>query len=220
MTIFSHIEHILHKYPMKVKFSHKLSYFHTLSIFYTIILLLFVAILFFWNYWLFHGGRCISTELRWPMVFLARSSRWRKEESHQIDQTLPHRRHFWLLLGMQRGAHEEAPTKLYLAHGTFATFMTISTIIACFVERAADLRQHHNQQHPRANRAFVNIMTTYTLIVCFANGDQLDQRFGQRPAGVEVPSRWRSSRRKAPRQWTCVCAWMVGMQIVVNIERL
>jgi hypothetical protein len=35
MTIFSHIEHISHKYPMKVKFPHKLSYFHTLSIFYT-----------------------------------------------------------------------------------------------------------------------------------------------------------------------------------------
>jgi hypothetical protein len=63
MVIFSHIEHILHKYPLKVnfshielilnkyplkvKFSHKCSYFHTLSIFYPIILLLSVAVLFF-----------------------------------------------------------------------------------------------------------------------------------------------------------------------------
>jgi hypothetical protein len=36
MTIFSHIEHISHKYPMKVKVLHKWSYFHTLSIFYTV----------------------------------------------------------------------------------------------------------------------------------------------------------------------------------------
>jgi hypothetical protein len=35
MDIFSHIEHISHKYPMKVKFSHKWLYFHTLSIFHT-----------------------------------------------------------------------------------------------------------------------------------------------------------------------------------------
>jgi hypothetical protein len=35
MSIFSHIEHISHKYPMKVKLSHKWSYFHTLSIFNT-----------------------------------------------------------------------------------------------------------------------------------------------------------------------------------------
>jgi hypothetical protein len=37
MAIFSHVEHISHKYPMKVKFSHKWSYFNTLSMFYTII---------------------------------------------------------------------------------------------------------------------------------------------------------------------------------------
>jgi hypothetical protein len=30
---FSHIEYILHKYPLKLKFSQKWSYFHTLSIF-------------------------------------------------------------------------------------------------------------------------------------------------------------------------------------------
>jgi hypothetical protein len=35
MAIFSHIEHISHKYLMKVKFAHKLPYFHTLSIFHT-----------------------------------------------------------------------------------------------------------------------------------------------------------------------------------------
>jgi hypothetical protein len=34
-AIFSHIEHISHQYPMKVKFSHKWQYFHTLSIFHT-----------------------------------------------------------------------------------------------------------------------------------------------------------------------------------------
>jgi hypothetical protein len=90
---FSHNEHILHKYPLKVKISHKWSYFHTLIIFYTIILLLSVAVLVFWNSRLFHGARCTSIELRWSMVFLALSSRWRKEESHQIDQTLPQRRH-------------------------------------------------------------------------------------------------------------------------------
>jgi hypothetical protein len=116
MTIFSHIEHISHKYPMKVKFPHKLPYFHTLSIFYTNILYksyfhtnghifthwayftqsflwLSIAVLVFWNSWLFHGGHCASTELWWPMVFLAWSSRWQKEESHQIDQTLPQWRH-------------------------------------------------------------------------------------------------------------------------------
>jgi hypothetical protein len=47
MVIFSHIELILNKYPLKVKFSHKWSYFHTLGIFYPIILLLSVAVLFF-----------------------------------------------------------------------------------------------------------------------------------------------------------------------------
>jgi hypothetical protein len=163
MTIFSLIEHISHNYPMKVKFTHNWPYFHTLSIFHTIILLLSIAVLIFWNSWLFHGGRCTSMELYWPMVFLAWSSRWRKEESHQIDQTLPHRRHFWLLLWMQRGAREEAPMKLYLAHGTFGTFMTISTIIACFVERGSrpslasepttpsckqGFRQYHDHLHP------------------------------------------------------------------------
>jgi hypothetical protein len=93
MTIFSHIEHISHKYPMKVKFSYEWTYFHTLSIFYIIILLLSVMVLSFWNSWLFHGGHCASTEFHWAMVFLAWSSRWRKEEYHQIDQTFPHQRH-------------------------------------------------------------------------------------------------------------------------------
>jgi hypothetical protein len=139
MAIFSHIEHISHKYQMNVNFSHKWPYFHTLSIFHTniqwksnfhtndhifthwvyvrqisnesliftqmvifshigyvlhiIILLLSFEVLIFWNYWLFHGGRCASMKLHWPMVFLAWSSRWRKDKSHQIDQTLPHRRH-------------------------------------------------------------------------------------------------------------------------------
>jgi hypothetical protein len=89
-VMFSHIEHISHKYPLKVKFSHKWSYFDTLSIFYTIILLLSVEVLVFWNSWLFHGGHCASMQLCWPMVFLAWSSRSQKEESHQIDRTLPH----------------------------------------------------------------------------------------------------------------------------------
>jgi hypothetical protein len=138
MAIFSHIEHISHKYPMKVNFSHKRSCFHTLSIFHTNIkwksnfhtndhifthwayftqisnksriftqMVIFLHIehilhnhfatfhcgLGFWNSWLFHGGCCASMELCWPMVFLAWSSRWWKEESHQIDQTLSHRRH-------------------------------------------------------------------------------------------------------------------------------
>jgi hypothetical protein len=35
MAIFSHIEHISHKYLIKVNFSHKWLYFHTLSIFHT-----------------------------------------------------------------------------------------------------------------------------------------------------------------------------------------
>jgi hypothetical protein len=35
MAILSQIEHISHKYPMKVKFFHKCPYFHTLSIFHT-----------------------------------------------------------------------------------------------------------------------------------------------------------------------------------------
>jgi hypothetical protein len=35
MTIFSHIEHISHKYPMKVNFSHKWTYFYTFNIFHT-----------------------------------------------------------------------------------------------------------------------------------------------------------------------------------------
>jgi hypothetical protein len=43
MAIFLHILHILHKYPLKLKFSCKWSYFHTLSIVYTIILLLSAA---------------------------------------------------------------------------------------------------------------------------------------------------------------------------------
>jgi hypothetical protein len=47
MIIFSHIEHISHKYPIKVEFSRKWSYFYTLSIFYTIILLLSIAVLVF-----------------------------------------------------------------------------------------------------------------------------------------------------------------------------
>jgi hypothetical protein len=47
MAIFSHIEHISHKYTMKVKFSHKWPYIYTLSIFYTIIWLLSIAVLVF-----------------------------------------------------------------------------------------------------------------------------------------------------------------------------
>jgi hypothetical protein len=49
MAIFSHIEHILHKYPLKLKFSRKWSYFHTFSIFYTIILLLSIVVLVFFE---------------------------------------------------------------------------------------------------------------------------------------------------------------------------
>jgi hypothetical protein len=48
IAIFSHIEHILH------------NHFAT-----------FRCGLFLSNSWLFHGGRCASTELHWPMVFLA-----------------------------------------------------------------------------------------------------------------------------------------------------
>jgi hypothetical protein len=93
MAIFSHIEHISHKYSIQVTFSHNWPYFNTLTIFYTIIVLLSVAVLVFWNSWHFQGGHCTSMELHWTIVFLAWSSRWRKEESHQINQTLPHRRH-------------------------------------------------------------------------------------------------------------------------------
>jgi hypothetical protein len=49
MVIFSQIEHISHKYPIQVTFSHIWPYFHTLNIFYTIILLLFVVVLFFFE---------------------------------------------------------------------------------------------------------------------------------------------------------------------------
>jgi hypothetical protein len=86
MAIFSHIKQILHKYPRKVKFSLNWQHFHTLSIFHTIIFLLSVALLFFfWNSWLFHCGHCTSMELHWPMKCLSWSSRWWKQESHQID---------------------------------------------------------------------------------------------------------------------------------------
>jgi hypothetical protein len=69
MAIFLHTGHISHKYPMKVKFLYKWPYFNTLSIFYTIILVLSVAVLVFSNSWLFHGGRCASTELLWPWYY-------------------------------------------------------------------------------------------------------------------------------------------------------
>jgi hypothetical protein len=138
MAIFSHIEHISHKWPIKVKFSLRWPYFHTLSIFHTNIqwklifhtnghifthlayftqmtnksqiftqMTIFSYIehilhnhfatfhcgLGFWNSWLFYCGHCTSMKLRWLMVFLAWSSSWWKEESYQIDQTLPHWRH-------------------------------------------------------------------------------------------------------------------------------
>jgi hypothetical protein len=138
IATFSHIEHISHKYPMKINFSHKWPYFYTLSIFHINIqwksffhtnghifthwayftqmtnesqiftkMAIFSHIehilrnhfatfrcgLGFLKFLTFHGGHCASMKLRWSMVFLAWSSRWRKEESHQNDQTFPHRWH-------------------------------------------------------------------------------------------------------------------------------
>jgi hypothetical protein len=42
-----------------------------------------------------------------------------------------------LLLGMQRGARKKILMKLYLAHGTFGTFMTVNTLVTCFAGRGS-----------------------------------------------------------------------------------
>jgi hypothetical protein len=57
--IFSHIEHISHQYPLKVKFLHKWPYFHTLSIFHTNIL---------WKS-IFHTLSIFHTNIQWKSIF-------------------------------------------------------------------------------------------------------------------------------------------------------
>jgi hypothetical protein len=92
MAIFSHIEHISHKYPIQVTFSLKWPYFHIEHILHNHFAtfrcgLGFLKFLTF-SWWLLRKYRASLADGILGLIIEVM-----KKESHQIDQTLPHRWH-------------------------------------------------------------------------------------------------------------------------------